>query len=80
LSKELRRARRLFQTKVLFSYTRYIILTDIYFLLFDPILEKKNNGRLLFWGDIRQIISSKNTEISSEYLFLEWKNEEDKVI
>ena len=55
-------------------------MTDIKFLLFDPISENKNYGRLLFWGDIKQIKTGKTSELSSDYLLLEWKNEEDKVI
>ena len=64
----------------IFLILRYVVLTDIYFLLFDPILESMNCGRLLFWGDIRQIIKCKGSEISSDYLYLEWKNEDEKVL
>jgi hypothetical protein len=58
---------------------RYIILTDIYFLLFEPLEKKKNFGTLLFWGDIRQLANSKNEEILYEkekknILMLEWKS------
>jgi hypothetical protein len=59
---------------------RYIALTDIYFLLFDPLADSRNYGRLLFWGDIRQIASGKGSEISSDYLYLEWRNEVDEVV
>jgi hypothetical protein len=58
---------------------RYIILTDIYFLLFEPLEKKKNFGTLLFWGDIRQLANSRNEEILFEkekknILILEWKS------
>jgi len=60
--------------------TRYIVLTDIYFLLFDPVIESKNCGRLLFWGDIRQISSFKDSSLSWEILILNWTNEDNNVI
>lgn len=49
---------------------RYIILTDIYFLLFDPLPNSKNLGKLLFWGDIRQLSNLKG--ISEDTMVLEW--------
>lgn len=56
---------------------RYIILTDVYFLLFDPLEENKNSAKLLFWGDIRQLSNFRCEEIKEERcdsLVLEWKN------
>lgn len=56
---------------------RYIILTDVYFLLFDPIEQYKNLAKLLFWGDIRQLSNFRCEEIKEERcdsLILEWKN------
>ena len=56
---------------------RYIILTDVYFLLFDPIEDKKNLAKLLFWGDIRQLSNFRCEEIKEERndsLIVEWKN------
>lgn len=38
---------------------RYIILTDIYCLLFDPAPDAKNLGKLMFIGDIRQLSKRK---------------------
>lgn len=59
---------------------RYIILTDIYFLLFDPVPDMKNLAKLLFWGDIRQIISCKGSSSNTESILLEWKNDNRMVI
>lgn len=62
---------------------RFIILTDIYFLLFDPAPNHKNMGKLIFFGDIRQINITKtdvyheNENAHSYHLF--W-NKEDKNI
>ncbi len=56
---------------------RYIILTEVYFLLFDPLETNKNFGKLLFWGDIRQLSNFRCSEIKEEKcdsLILEWKN------
>lgn len=57
---------------------RYIVITDIYFLLFDVVPTSKNLAKLLFWGDIRQIVTCKgnsfSSETESETLILEWKN------
>ena len=41
------------------SIQRYIILTEIYFLFFDPVPDSKNLAKLLFIGDIRQLINRK---------------------
>lgn len=54
---------------------RYIFLTDVYFLLLDPVPSSKNLGKLLFWGDIRQIISCKGSSNDAETIILEWKND-----
>lgn len=59
---------------------RYVVLTDIYFLLFDPVPDNKNFGKLLFWGDIRQLSSSKGSNESSDRLIVEWKNQDKNVI
>jgi len=59
---------------------RYVILTDIYFLLFDPVPDHRSYGKLLFWGDIRQLTSSKGSSEHNNNLVLEWKNQEKSVI
>ena len=37
------------------SIQRYVIITEIYFLFFDPAPDSKNLAKLLFIGDIRQL-------------------------
>jgi len=59
---------------------RYVILTDIYFLLFDPLQENKDIGKLLFWGDIRQVNNAKGTIDHTSHLILEWKNQNRSTI
>jgi ubiquitin-protein ligase len=59
---------------------RYIILSDIYFLLFDPVPSAKNLGKLVFWGDIRQIMSCKGNSNNAESILLEWKGEGNQTL
>lgn len=59
---------------------RYVVLTDIYFLLFDPVPDNMQYGKLLFWGDIRQLSSSKGTSEFSDHLILEWKSQEKSIV
>lgn len=61
-----------------FKKDRYIILTDLYFLLFDPSPNNKNMAKLLFYGDIRQlnILKSENYyehEKAHSY-YLSWRD------
>jgi len=65
------------KSKKSFIKERYVVLSDVYFLLFDPVPESKNCGRLLFWGDIRQISNAKKGK-PMEYLYIEWKEEDDE--
>jgi len=56
---------------------RYIIVTDVYFLFFDPLEGNKNLAKLLFWGDIRQLSNFRCNELKEEKidtLILEWMN------
>jgi hypothetical protein len=59
---------------------RYIILTDVYFLLFDPVPGNKNLAKLIFWGDIRQIMSCKGNTSSSDSILLEWKGDNNQTL
>lgn len=53
---------------------RYVVLTEIYFLLFDPAPDAKNLGKLVFWGDIRQLKNRKRNKIKDkETVILKWK-------
>jgi len=60
---------------------RYLVLTDIYFLIFEPIPDNKSFAKLLFSGNIRKLNSSDNSLISQNTLSFEWKsdNEQSKV-
>lgn len=63
---------------------RYIVLSDVYFLLFDPAPNFKNMAKLIFWGDIRYLTITKTdnyheNEKAHSYV-LEWINENSKII
>ena len=54
---------------------RYLILTDIYFLLFDPIADNKNYAILVLVGDIRDIGDIEETCVISENnVSFKWKD------
>jgi hypothetical protein len=62
---------------------RYIIITDVYFMLFDPAPNFKNMAKLIFYGDIRQLNITKTEnyhqrENAHSYI-LSW-SKEDKII
>lgn len=59
---------------------RYIVLTDLFFLLFDPEPNNLNLGKLLFLGDIRQLSSSKGHGDHSNHLVVEYKNLSDNTV
>lgn len=61
---------------------RYVVLTDIYFLLFDPVPHSRNLGKLIFWGDIRQIKTNFKdpVELESEAHEFKWKDSETFII
>jgi len=63
---------------------RYIILSDVYFLLFDPAPNFKNMAKLLFWGDIRYLRITKtdnyHEEEKAHSYILEWLNDNSKII
>jgi ubiquitin-protein ligase len=48
------------------SIQRYVVLTEIYFLFFDPAPDSKNLAKLLFIGDIRQLTDRKIKKTESE--------------
>lgn len=59
---------------------RYVVLTDLFFLLFDPEPNNLNLGKLLFLGDIRQLSSSKGHDEHSNHLVVEYRNMVDNSV
>ena len=63
---------------------RYIILTDIYFMLFDPAPNFKNMGKLIFYGDIRQLNITKTEDYhedeNAHSYILTWKKEDKNIL
>jgi len=63
---------------------RYIVLSEVYFLLFDPAPNFKNMAKLIFWGDIRNLTITKTdnyheNEKAHSYV-LEWLNDSSSII
>ena len=56
---------------------RYLVLTDIYFLLFDPIVDQSNLAMLILVGDIRDLVSCDDESVVSSKtntITLKWKD------
>jgi len=63
------------------EYNRYIIITDIYFILLNPLEVFKNKGKLIFYGYLYKCEKKEN--ISDKHIIkLTWsdKNKEDFLI
>ena len=62
------------------KFQKYIILTDIYFLLFDPVPDVFNFAKLIFYTDIRSFEKIKELE-NEKIITYEYKNKnKNKVI
>lgn len=59
---------------------RYVVLTDIYFLLFDQLPENKEIGKLLFIGDIKQLNNSRGSQDYVENLIAEFRSQSKTTI
>ena len=55
---------------------RYIIITDLYFLLIQPLEEFKNKGKLLFFGYLHKMIKEENE--NPDIIALKWSQNHDK--
>jgi hypothetical protein len=71
-------------SKNLIKKDRYIIITDLYFMIFDPAPNYKNMAKLIFYGDIRQlnIVKTENyheKENAHSYI-LYWKKDDKFII
>jgi len=55
------------------KYSRYLFLSDIYFLLFE--FGKENKHKLVFWASVNSINSIKNILINN-IIIIYWKNRE----
>ncbi len=57
---------------------RYLILTEVYFLLFSLNENDKSLVKLLFQGNIIKLNKCRNSVISQNNLTFKWKNENEK--
>ncbi len=53
---------------------RYLVVTDIYFLLLDPIKDQKNFGRLVLVGDVQDFNTCEETNMVGNKMTLKWKH------
>lgn len=61
------------------EFKRYIILNDVYFLLFDPVPEISNYAKLVFISDI--LLLNNSIEVKKEKIInYEWKSDDKGVI
>ena len=63
------------------EYNRYIIITDIYFILLNPLEDFKNKGTLIFYGHLYKCEKKENIS-DKNIVKLIWndKNNEDFLI
>ena len=57
----------------------YIILNDVYFLLFEPVPDSNNYAKLVFISDILLLNNSKENP-NEKLINLEWKNDNEEII
>lgn len=73
---EFYRVKHIIQQK---EFKRYIILNDVYFLLFDPVPDSNNYAKLVFISDILLLKSSKE-DPNEKIISCEWKKDKDEYI
>ena len=61
------------------EFKRYIILNDVYFLLFEPAPDSNNYAKLVFISDILLLNNCKEEE-KQRIIDFEWKNNNDEAI
>ena len=61
------------------EFKRYIILNDVYFLLFDPIPDSNNYAKLVFISDLLLLENSKKDK-KEKLINFEWKNNNNEII
>ena len=61
------------------EFKRFIILNDVYFLLFDPLPDSNNYAKLVFMSDILLLNDAKKDE-NGKIVHFEWKNNRNEDI
>ncbi len=61
------------------EFKRFIILNDVYFLLFDPLPDSNNYAKLVFMSDILLLNDAKKDE-NEKIVHFEWKNNKNEDI
>jgi ubiquitin-protein ligase len=60
------------------EFKRYIILNDVYFLLFDPVPDSNNYAKLVFISDILLLNNTKEDQ-NEKIINFEWKKEDNDI-
>lgn len=60
------------------EFKRYIILNDVYFLLFDPVPDSNNYAKLVFISDILLLNNTKE-DPNEKIINFEWENENNTI-
>ena len=61
------------------EFKKYIILNDVYFLLFDPLPDSNNYAKLVFMSDILLLYNCE-VEEKEKIIYFEWNNNKNKTI
>ena len=59
------------------KYQRTLVISEVYFLLFEPDKKNKNKLVLMFWAPINSILVIKNIVVN-KMLFIHWKQKDIK--
>jgi hypothetical protein len=62
------------------TFKKYIILNDVYFLLFDPVPDSNNYAKLIFISDILLLKNNSIEDNNEKTVNFEWKNDKNEVI
>ena len=61
------------------EFKKFIILNDVYFLLFDPLPDSNNYAKLVFMSDILLLYNCE-VEEKEKIIYFEWNNNKNKTI
>ena len=61
------------------EFKKYIILNDVYFLLFDPLPDSNNYAKLVFMSDILLLYNCE-VEEKEKIIHFEWNNNKNETI
>lgn len=66
--------------KITIVKKRYIVLTDVYFLLFDPIIEHKHLANLLLVKDMQDLNACDDSELIDNKIIFRWNGKKGEIV